>query len=40
MRGFRPGRGWPRNPAPPDPALVRQRTRAHGQPFGPADLGR
>jgi hypothetical protein len=35
MRGlsFRPGKSWPRNPVPPDPEIVRDRTRATGAPI-------
>jgi hypothetical protein len=46
MRGlsYRPGKSWPRNPQPqqhrsPDPADVRQRTRAQGPPITPVGLG-
>jgi hypothetical protein len=46
MRGlsYRPGKSWPRNPQPaineaPDPAVVRQRIRAHGRPITPSSLG-
>jgi hypothetical protein len=46
MRGmsYRPGKSWPRNPQPsnnqaPDPAVVRQRIRAHGRPITPTGLG-
>lgn len=41
MRGlsYRPGKSWPRNPAPVDPAVVRQRTRSHGRPITPNGMG-
>jgi hypothetical protein len=41
MRGlsYRPGKSWPRNPRPHDPALVRQRTRAQGPSITPTSLG-
>jgi hypothetical protein len=41
MRGlsYRPGKRWPRNPIPDDPALVRQRVRSEGPPVVPSSLG-
>jgi hypothetical protein len=41
MRGlkFGLGKSWPRNPLPPDPAIVRERTRAQGRPLTPTSLG-
>lgn len=42
MRGLRysPGKSWPRTPVPPDPQMVRQRTRSHASPITPNSLGR
>lgn len=41
MRGlsYRPGKSWPRNPVQPDPALVRERTRAGDRPISSGGLG-
>ena len=42
MRGLRYGLGksWPRTPAPPDPEMVRRRTRSFGPPLTPNGMGR
>jgi hypothetical protein len=42
MRGlsYRPGKSWPRNPVPPDPARVRQRARSEAWPVTPNGMGR